>query len=149
MCSVHTKTVINQTIYKILSRLSAILTTLLFLQGCTMVGPNYEVPAVHTPDAWTEKISQQVNKRPQAALQTWWMVFDDPKLDDLIERSRKENIDLKIAVSRIRESRAMLAIANGGKLPQVNASGEASRTEPSDNGILAPIESLGGVSSRR
>jgi multidrug efflux system outer membrane protein len=147
MCSAHTRTVMNQTLYKILSRLSAILTILLFLQSCTMVGPNYEAPALRTPDAWTEKISLQVNKGPQAALQTWWMVFDDPKLDDLIERSRKENIDLKIAVSRIRESRAILAIANGRKLPQVDASGEASRTEPSDNGILAPIEPLGGVSS--
>jgi multidrug efflux system outer membrane protein len=112
-----------------------------------MVGPNYSAPVIKTPDAWTGKISRQVNKGPHASLQTWWSIFDDPTLDELIERARRNNIDLKIAVSRVRESRALLKIANGGTMPVANANGDVKRTEPSENGILAPIESLGGTSS--
>lgn len=122
------------------------LLSLFSLQGCTTVGPNYEAPAIKTPDAWTEKISQQVSKGPHASLQTWWSIFDDPILDGLIERSRKNNIDLKIAVSRVRESRAILTIAHGGAQPLVNAKGDLLRTDPSENGLSAPIEPIGGTS---
>lgn len=112
-----------------------------------MVGPDYTAPVIETPDAWTEKISQQVSKGSHASLQTWWSIFDDPMLDELIERARRNNIDLKIAVSRVRESRALLKIAHGGKLPLAHANGVVQRTEPSENGILAPIEPLDGTSS--
>ena len=123
------------------------LLALLSLPGCTMVGPDYTAPVIKTPDAWTGKISQEVSKGPHASLQTWWSIFEDPALDELIERARKNNIDLKIAVSRVRESRAILKIANGGKMPLANATGDVQRTKPSEYGILAPIEPLDGTSS--
>ena len=121
--------------------------TLFSLQGCVTVGPDYDAPAIKTPDAWTMKINQQVSKGPEAPLQTWWSIFEDPVLDELIERSRRNNLDLEMAVSRVSEARAVLKIANGGKQPLINASGNAERTEASDNGIMAPIEQFGSTES--
>lgn len=117
------------------------------LQGCMTVGPDYNAPDIKTPDTWAMKINQQVSKGPEASLQTWWSIFDDPLLDELIERSRKNNLDIKMAVSRVRESRAILKIANGGKQPRINANGNAERSEESDNGVLAPVEQFGSTQS--
>ena len=36
----------------------------------------------------------------------WWNDFNDPELNALIDRAVKSNLDLKIAVARVREARA-------------------------------------------
>ena len=59
------------------------------LAGCVSVGPDYVEPELVVPDAWHMRIVQQVEQGPQATLQTWWTVFDDPVLDQLIERARR------------------------------------------------------------
>jgi len=121
---------------------------LLVLQGCAAVGPDYQPPEIQTPDAWTEQVVAQLGAAPQSTLQSWWTVFDDPVLNDLIERCRAENLDLKIAVSRVRESRAMLALAGGEKLPVVNAGASASRNKQSDDGPLQQVAPQGGFESQ-
>ena len=121
---------------------------LLTLQGCTTVGPDYKAPVIEMPDAWSEQISRQVARGSHASLQNWWTVFGDPQLDELIERARKENLDLKVAISRVRESRAILAIARGEKLPLVNAGANASRTRLSDDGPLQQVAPAGGFDSQ-
>ena len=120
---------------------------LLVLHGCKAVGPNYREPEIQTPDAWTQTVIQQLAEAPQPSLQSWWTVFDDAVLNDLIERSRDENLDLKIAISRIRESRAVLAIARGENLPLVDADTSASVNKISDDGALEQVAPEGGFSS--
>jgi multidrug efflux system outer membrane protein len=117
-------------------------------QGCTTVGPDYQTPVIDTPDVWTEAIAQQVARGPHASLQNWWTVFEDPLLDKLIERARKANLNLKIAVSRVGESRAILAIARGEKLPLVNATATAARNKLSDDGPLQQVAPAGGFDSQ-
>lgn len=121
---------------------------LLALHGCAAVGPNYQKPEIQTPDAWTEKVAEQVAQGPASSLQTWWTVFEDPVLDGLIERCRQENLDLKIAISRVAESRAVLAIAGGEKQPVVDAGGSASLTKLSDDGPLQQVAPPGGFKSQ-
>lgn len=117
---------------------------MLLLQACAAVGPDYQPPGIETPDAWTEKVVEQLGGAPQSTLQSWWTVFDDPVLDDLIEQCRAENLDLKVAVSRVREARAMLALAGGAKLPVVDAGATASRNKESDDGPLQQVAPPGG-----
>jgi NodT family efflux transporter outer membrane factor (OMF) lipoprotein len=117
-------------------------------QGCTTVGPDYQTPVIDTPDAWTETITQQMSLGARASLQNWWTVFQDPLLDELIERARKANLDLKVAVSRVGESRTILAIAKGENLPLVNASATASRSKLSDDGPLQQVAPVGGFDSQ-
>ena len=131
-----------------LGAMAAAVVALLTLQGCTTVGPDYKEPVIEMPDAWSEKISRQVALGSGASLQNWWTVFGDPQLNELIERARKENLDLKVAVSRVRESRAILAITRGEKLPLVNAGANASRTKLSDDGPLQQVAPTGGFDSQ-
>ena len=113
--------------------------TIVFSSGCAPVGPNYQKPEMKTPDAWHEAISREMAKQSGATLQTWWKIFDDPILNDLIEKARQSNLSLKIALSGIAASRARLGIVSGRELPNANVYGSASRFKHSDHG---PLEQL-------
>jgi NodT family efflux transporter outer membrane factor (OMF) lipoprotein len=129
-------------------RISVFGFVILILSGCAAVGPDYSEPVIDTPDAWTQNVVQQLQTAPQSSLQSWWTVFNDPVLDDLIERSRAENLDLKIAVSRVRQSRAMLAMTSGEKLPTLSSSGTVGISQMSDDGPLEQVAPAGGFSSQ-
>ena len=106
------------------------------LTGCAAVGPDYVEPELAVPDAWHLRIVDQVEQGPEATLQTWWTVFDDPVLNQLIERARDGNLTLQAAAARIRAARASLAVASGARLPEVATAGQASPTMQSDDGWL-------------
>lgn len=105
----------------------------LLLSGCAAVGPDYQEPRIQTPDAWSETIAAEVGQEQDASLQTWWKIFNDPVLDDLIERARQANLDLKIAVTRIRAARTRLAAVRGERQPVVVGNANASIEHPSDS----------------
>lgn len=107
--------------------------------SCTAVGPDYVEPELAVPDAWHMRIVDQVNKGPEAAAQTWWTVFGDATLDQLIERARSGNLDLQTAASRVKAARLSLAITSGSRLPVVDGIGNTSRTMQSDDGWLAQV----------
>jgi len=109
------------------------------VSGCAAVGPDYVAPELSVPDAWHLRIVEQVEQGPEAPLQNWWTVFDDPALNQLIERARSGNLDLQTAASRVKAARASLAITSGARLPGLNAGGQTSRTRQSDDGWLAQV----------
>ena len=112
---------------------------LLVFTGCAAVGPDYVEPELAVPDAWHMRIVDQVNMGPDATLQAWWTVFDDPVLNQLIDRARSGNLDLQTAAARVRAARSSLAITRGERLPELDGAGQASRTRQSDDGWLAQV----------
>ena len=104
--------------------------------GCK-VGPDYVPPETSVPDQWHEKAVQGLEDG-SADLQTWWTVFNDPVLEDLIWRCHDENLDLQIAYARIMQSRALLGVASGEYWPNVDGTGFYSRDRVSENGLIAP-----------
>lgn len=107
---------------------------MIWMQGCTTLGPDYEEPQVQWLDEWETRLYGQLSVPDPAAeadeLGFWWRSFNDPILNGLIEEARRENQGLRIAGLRILESRAQLGIATGAKYPQVQqASGSLARTE--------------------
>ena len=122
--------------------------TIFLSSGCAPVGPNYRKPEIKTPDAWHEAISREMAKQSGATLQTWWKIFDDPILNDLIENARQSNLNLKIALSGIAASRARLGIVSGRELPDANALGSFTRFKHSDNGPLEQLAPPNGFDSR-
>jgi NodT family efflux transporter outer membrane factor (OMF) lipoprotein len=117
---------------------------LLAIAGCAAVGPDYVEPEPEVPDAWHMRIVDQVAQGPEATLQAWWMVFDDPTLNQLIERSRAGNLGLQTAASRVRAARLSLAISSGARLPDVAVATQAERTRQSDDGWLAQVAPADG-----
>jgi len=57
--------------------------------GC-LVGPDYEVPVTDLPDVWYNQATRGVAEG-EAPLQTWWEVFDDALLEELLQRAERAN----------------------------------------------------------
>lgn len=81
------------------------------------VGPNYEQPPAPLSEAWTHASDPRV-QCDSTFLCCWWSVFHDPVLDELIERARQQNLDLKKAEARIEETHAGQKKACGDLFPQ-------------------------------
>lgn len=111
--------------------------------GCK-VGPDYRPPSTQAqmPDAWHEAAVRGLG-RGQSEVQTWWSVFQDPTLTSLIERAGVDNLQLKEAVSRIREARAARGVATGELFPTVSANASYERARVSENGLQAPPPRVG------
>ena len=96
----------------------------LIMSGCTMVGPDFVKPEAPLRDDWTE-IQAPGLRAGQTDYSNWWRVFNDPVLDNLVEKAYQQNLSLQIAGIRIYEARAQLGIAVGHLYPQQqSASGE-------------------------
>jgi NodT family efflux transporter outer membrane factor (OMF) lipoprotein len=81
------------------------------------VGPNYQRPPVPVPAEWLEQNNARVHVG-DPNLATWWEVFNDPILTDLIRRAYSGNLTVRAAAFQILEARAQRAIAIGELLPQ-------------------------------
>lgn len=117
-----------------------------FLVGCAAVGPNYVAPDLAVPDSWSSD--------PQGALQIhesqaveWWTLFEDPVLTELVERAVSENLDLRVAMSRIDEASAQLGIARGGRVPRLDTNASYTRGRQSEEFSIGgtKVGSLVGV----
>lgn len=107
-------------------------TWLAVMAGCA-VGPDYEEPVVPIPDIWANAAAADV-QGDNAPILEWWTAFGDTVLNNFIVVARDENLDLAMAVSRIREARAYRAIAGGDYWPQVQGSGQFVRSKASEFG---------------
>ncbi len=102
------------------------------LSGCA-VGPDYIKPSTQEPKEWLDQEDIRIKSEPSDYSQ-WWVVFNDPVLNTLIERAYQQNLSLQIAGIRILEARAELGIAVGEQFPQLQQlRGGFSYTSASEN----------------
>jgi NodT family efflux transporter outer membrane factor (OMF) lipoprotein len=81
------------------------------------VGPNYVRPPAPVAPAWIESDNSKLTCDPVNDC-LWWTVFNDPTLNGLIETAYRQNLDLRVAGTRILEARAQRNIAVGNLFPQ-------------------------------
>lgn len=111
---------------------SAGLLALLLAAGCA-VQPDYQRPAVELPQAWKESAPAQASDG------RWWRVYGDPALERLVEEALAHNAGVLVAVARLDEAAALLAIADSALKPQVDAAASAGRSLSSAaSGLLPP-----------
>ena len=77
-------------------------------------------PPVEIPAQWG---STNAGKLPEQ----WWRDFRDPDLDKLVERSLRDNLQLRAAWARVRQARSLTRQARSGKFPQLDANLSGSR----------------------
>ncbi|MBO9601101.1 MAG: efflux transporter outer membrane subunit [Novosphingobium sp.] len=136
----------------------------LLLAGCAAVGPNFERPAPPADTAYVatpEPAGAPAPALGEGPSLRWWEAFGSAKLDALVDRAIAGNQSLAASNATLERAREHLAAVAGGRLPQVDASANASRQEvnlasfgfdPSSFGITGgnPIFNLysvgGGVS---
>jgi NodT family efflux transporter outer membrane factor (OMF) lipoprotein len=115
-----------------------ILASVVLLEGCVTLGPDYQEPEVGWLKTWQSDLYGQLgnaDQQTQVDLRFWWQAFNDPVLNGLIETARRENPSLRIAGLRILESRAALGIAGSNQFPQVQQlSGAATYVDDRQSG---------------
>lgn len=94
----------------------------MLLSGCIKVGPDYVRPRTAVAPNWMEAQDERV-KTEAAEYHAWWQAFNDPVLNQLIDRAYHDNLTLKIAGVRVLEARAQLGIAVGSLYPQTQQAG--------------------------
>ena len=84
----------------------------LSLSGCMTVGPDYKKPknSIEKDAKWSNESNEAFNAK-QASTETWWTVFNDKLLDEMIATAKKNNYDIKIAIAAVAEARARLGIS--------------------------------------
>ena len=82
---------------------------LILLCSACAVGPDYVKPQISTPDTF-EAVNNPdfVSEKFDTA---WWGYFDDKTLVKLIEDAVADNKDVKQALSRVNQARALLSEA--------------------------------------
>ncbi len=101
----------------------------LLLEACSSVGPDYHKPEFSLPSFWKAKTSGKVKivrKVDDKILGSWWKVLNDPVLIKLEEEALRNNLDVKIAISRISEARAVVGFEESGLYPVLDADGKYS-----------------------
>ena len=105
----------------------------LLLAGCTTVGPDYREPETAVPAYYLEPAPAG-----EAQLERWWRGFGDQQLISLVDAALAQNLDILMAVARIREARAVEGVVGAGASPQVSAEASVTRQRISENAIPAP-----------
>jgi multidrug efflux system outer membrane protein len=113
----------------------------LFPAGCA-VGPNYQRPPVNAPE--TFRGENEIFTNSFASL-PWWRVFHDDTLQNLIRTALTNNYDLRIAVTRVEQARAIAAQARAQFFPQLNYAGGAGRGQNVSDNMPAPTGTGGTV----
>ncbi|HEY6895699.1 MAG TPA: efflux transporter outer membrane subunit [Rhodocyclaceae bacterium] len=91
----------------------------LLLGGCSFM-PEYFRPAAPVPPQWPAEVkSEGALQAPQLA---WQEVFPDPWLQGLVKAALENNRDLRIAVARVQEARALYGVQKADRLPNFDAS---------------------------
>jgi hypothetical protein len=93
------------------------------LSGCT-VGPDFERPGWASPSSWFSGPKEAVARPASVPVAgpvdvDWWTLFHDPILTGLERRVAAENLDMKIAATRLAQSRAQLGVARASLFPTV------------------------------
>jgi NodT family efflux transporter outer membrane factor (OMF) lipoprotein len=125
------------------ARTAQLLLLCIALTACT-VGPDYETPEPITPDAWKTAAIEEL-EQPDSPLETWWLLFDDPNLTGLIDWAIASNRNLRTAVARVEESRALLGVAGGGYRPDVVLDATYSRSQVSESTLPPAIVPPEGI----
>ena len=94
-----------------------LLAAMLWLSGCTMVGPDFVKPEAPVQTEWLESRNPDIKTEP-ADYREWWTVFNDPVLNSLVADAYQQNLPLQIAGLRIFQTRAQLGVVIGNVYPQ-------------------------------
>ncbi|MFZ7127444.1 MAG: efflux transporter outer membrane subunit [Desulfobacterales bacterium] len=105
------------------------------LTGCMTVGPDFSRPDLEAPAVWHSSADAGVvpGEIDPRALAEWWRSLEDPVLGDLIERAGSGNLDLRVAMARIREARARRIQSRSPLFPSVDASASGRKSRGSED----------------
>lgn len=105
-------------------RLSVVVVMAAIIAGCK-VGPEYRRPDATPPKDFRSQVAS--TEAGSLADLPWWQIFNDKALQGLITQALAGNYDLKVAVARIEQARAQVAVVRADLYPQVGYQANAAR----------------------
>ena len=120
-------------------RIHTLLTPLLaalVLAGCASAplpaNPDHALPTI--PAQFKEGGARFTTALPaeQAERGAWWLAFNDPVLNDLVERAGARNTSIQEASARLAQARALLRNADANRAPQIGIGAAAQRQAGAD-----------------
>ncbi|MCX7872129.1 MAG: efflux transporter outer membrane subunit [Verrucomicrobiae bacterium] len=91
----------------------------MLLSGCA-VGPNYKQPSISINQSYSNTGTNFVS---EPIVVDWWKQFDDQTLIRLVSEAITNNHDLKIALARVKETRAMRNLTKFDQFPTIRTDG--------------------------
>ena len=91
---------------------------LMLLNGCMMVGPEYEKPDAAVEGKWQQAGDPLISGSVTEDKKWWSSAFQDLELDALINEALQQNLSLRSAGLLVLQSQQQLAIAIGDQFPQ-------------------------------
>jgi len=97
----------------------------LLLAGC-MVGPDYRRPEVAVPAHYPEA-DPALAQAEAGVPKSWWQLYGDPELNELVHATLANNADIAQAVARVEEAQAILRETNATIIPELDLSANGGR----------------------
>ena len=108
------------------------------------VGPDYQRPTTPTEAQFADaELGTWKEATPVDAIARgdWWSVFNDPVLDSLEREAAANNQDLKAAVARVTQARAVARNVKADFFPSLNLNATVDRRRQSENALNpVPVE---------
>ncbi|MCX6901510.1 MAG: efflux transporter outer membrane subunit [Verrucomicrobia bacterium] len=118
---------------------AAVCALLMFLSGCA-IGPDYNRPAVVSPDNFRSATGPATTN--SVANLPWWGIYKDLTLNQLIQTAFTNNYDVRIAVTRIEQARQAAAQTRSQFFPTVGYNAAASKGKNEAFGSASPRNGL-------
>ena len=110
-------------------RLLAAAAVTLMASACTTVNVDMPPLAVQVPGQFDSV--DPATAQGSADIAQWWKQLDDPVLSGYIEEGLRQNVDVRIALARIKEARAFHGMAESAYYPTVELAAGAGRSRES------------------
>lgn len=120
-------------------RTIALLVSVTWLAGCTLLGPLYQRPEaseVSLPEQFKQADQQVGQAEAVQAPNDWWTLYQDAQLNALVDKALQNNTDIKLAVARIEEADASMREVGAALLPSVDLNGSGVRNRVTEAGIF-------------
>jgi outer membrane protein, multidrug efflux system len=89
----------------------------------------YRLPTTPVAFRETDPQTRQRVTAPAPANDAWWLVFSDPKLDELIRSADRNNFTVGLAEAQLAEARAIQQATVAAQWPTLSLAANASRSE--------------------
>jgi NodT family efflux transporter outer membrane factor (OMF) lipoprotein len=106
--------------------------------GCGVRRP-YQPPVPNAPAAWSAPVTESADAE---SLSRWWETFGDDQLTALVGRAVEDNLDVRTAMSRVREARATTRSTRTQLWPSADVGGSARATGTGNEAGVAGVTGL-------
>lgn len=138
-------------------RVATVFATTVLLTGCSTLGAAYVAPSIDSNARYGAATAGSA--KSVTATTQWWMAFNDPVLNKLVEQGLQQNLTVAQAVERVIAARETVA-ASGIGMPTGTASGSAAASGSNASSQIATstsastalsweLDLFGGIAKRR